>query len=105
MGQLEFALLADLKGAAIEYDKAARGPEHQADIEITILNVLHHFSRLEILKSTEISGPESPLLKPVRDFTAFCVAYLPRELANVLNVLPLGSAYLNEYQLIAYEVL
>eukprot|EP00438_Fugacium_kawagutii_P009451 Skav202062 [mRNA] locus=scaffold1138:593531:596650:- [translate_table: standard] len=66
---LEMALLAEL-GENIDYERAL-----QADIEITVLNVLHHFR------------PESPLLRSVKDFTAFAVAYLPAELASVLNVL------------------
>jgi len=75
VGLLEMALLAELKGGdngnmVIDYSRAL-----QADIELAILNVLHHFR------------PESPFLRAVRDFTAFIVAYLPSELSSVLGVL------------------
>lgn len=75
VGLLEMALLAELKGGdngnmVIDYSRAL-----QADIELAILNVLHHFL------------PESPFLRAVRDFTAFIVAYLPSELSSVLGVL------------------
>lgn len=70
VGLLEMALLTELQGGNIDYERAL-----QADIEIAILNVLHHFR------------PESPFLKHVRDFMAFAVAYLPSELSSVLGVL------------------
>eukprot|EP00435_Cladocopium_sp_Y103_P063368 s294_g25.t1 len=75
VGLLEMALLAELKGGEngnmiIDYSRAL-----QADIELAILNVLNHFR------------PESPILRAVRDFTAFIVAYLPSELSSVLGIL------------------
>ncbi|CAJ1394347.1 unnamed protein product [Effrenium voratum] len=66
--QLELALLESID--ATDFGRAL-----QADAELAVLQVLIHFC------------PESPILKPVREFVAFSVEYLPHEVASVLSVL------------------